>query len=77
MEGLIHPVNVFYDKGCSDAIFRSGIPGTQLRGTLLSKGPFQIGGLGNISTVAEEEWLVQFTRTDSKKQLVRGVTLSS
>ena len=75
VEGLHDPVNVFYDKGCSDAVFRAGIPGTQLRGTLLNKGPFQMGGVGDITTVAEEEWLVQFTRTDKKEQLVRGVTL--
>ena len=75
IEGLHDPVNCFYDKGCSDAVFREGIPGIQLRGTLLSKGPFQMGGVGNIATVAEEEWLVQFNRTDNKKQLVRGVTL--
>ena len=34
-----------------------------------------MGGVGDITTVAEEEWLVQFNRTDCKKQLVRGVTL--
>ena len=45
VEGLHDPVNVFYDKGCSDAVFRAGIPGVQLRGTLLSKGPFHMGGV--------------------------------
>ena len=75
VEGLQDPVNVFYDKGCSEAVFRDGIPGVQLRGTLLNKGPFQMGGVGALTTVAEEEWLVQFSRTDGKKQLVRGVTL--
>ena len=75
VEGITDPVNVFYDKGCSDAVFRAGIPGVQLRGTLLAKGPFEMGGVGGITTTAEEEWLVQFTRTDNKKQLVRGVTM--
>ena len=70
IEGLQDPVNLFYDCGCSDAIFRDGIPGKQLHGTLLAKGPFQMGGVGDIATVAEEEWLVQFNRTDNKKQLV-------
>ena len=46
-----------------------------MRGTLLAKGPFEMGGVGGITTTAEEEWLVQFTRTDKKKQLVRGVTM--
>ena len=75
VEGITDPVNVFYDKGCSDAVFRTGIPGVQLRGTLLTKGPFEMGGVGGITTTAEEEWLVQFSRTDNKKQLVRGVTM--
>ena len=75
MEGLNGSVNVFYDKGCSDVVFREGIPGVQLRGALLSKGPFDMGGVGNLVTQAEEEWLVQLSRTDEKKQLVRGVTL--
>ena len=75
IEGVNGPVNTFYDLGCSDAIFRQGVPGTELRATLLSKGPFQMGGVGDIKTTAEEEWLVQINRTDGKKQLVRGVTL--
>ena len=67
---------MFYDLGCSDAIFRSGVPGNELRGTLLNKGPFPMGGVGDITTMADEEWLVQLNRVDGKKQLVRGVTLS-
>ena len=75
VEGLKNPVNMFYDSGCSDAIFRVGIPLKELRGTLLSKGPFQMGGVGNIATKAEEEWLLQVNRVDKKKQLVKGVTM--
>jgi hypothetical protein len=51
------------------------VPGNQLRGTLLAKGPFLMGRVGDIATVAEEEWLVHFNRTDGKKQLVKGVTM--
>jgi hypothetical protein len=75
IEGLDDPVNLFYDSGCSNAIFRDRVPGNQLRGTLLSKGPFHIGGVGDIATVIEEEWLVQFNSTDGKKQLVKGLTM--
>ena len=52
------------------------MPGTQLKGTLLEKGPFQMGGVGDIVTSADEEWLVQLDRIDGKKQLVRGVTMN-
>ena len=75
VEGLQEPVNLFYDCGASEAIFRQGIPGKQLRGTMLAKGPFSMGGVGDIATVAEEEWLIQLNRCDNKKQLVRGVTM--
>ena len=74
-QGLNNPVYTFYDSGCSEAIFRVGIPGNELRGSVLTKGPFKMGGVGDTSVVAEEEWLVQFNREDGKKQLVRGVTM--
>ena len=41
----------------------------------MEKGPFPMGGVGDIVTTAEEEWLVQLSRIDGKKQLVRGVTM--
>ena len=74
-QGINNPVYTFFDNGCSEAIFEEGIPGNELRGTLLNKGPFKMGGVGNSSVVAEEEWLVQFNREDGKKQLVRGLTM--
>ena len=74
-EGLHNPVYTFFDSGCSEAIFREGIPGKELRGTLLTKGPFRMGGVGDTAVTAEEEWLVQFNRSDKKKQLVKGVTM--
>ena len=75
VEGLHNPVYTFYDSGCSEAIFREEIPGKELRGTILAKGPFQMGAVGNTPVVAEEEWLVQMNREDGKKQLIRGVTM--
>ena len=75
VEGLNNPVYTFYDSGCSEAIFREEIPGKELRGTVLAKGPFQMGAVGNTPVVAEEEWLVQMSREDGKKQLIRGVTM--
>ena len=39
LEGLSSPINAFYDCGCSDAIFLDGVPGNNLRGALLYKGP--------------------------------------
>ena len=74
-EGVTRPVNTFFDCGCSEAIFQQDIPGKELRGTLLSKGPFKMGGVGDSSVTAGDEWLVQFSREDGRKQLVKGVTM--
>ena len=74
-EGISNPVYTFFDSGCTEAIIREGIPENELRGTLLTKGPFKMGGVGDTLVEAKDEWLVQFNRVDGRKQLVRGVTM--
>ena len=46
-EGTTRPVNIFFDCGCSEAIFQEDVPGNELRGTLLTKGPFKMGDVGD------------------------------
>jgi hypothetical protein len=41
---------------------------TSIQGRALVAGQ-KMCGVGDIATVAEDEWLVQFNRTDGKKQL--------
>ena len=79
---LFHPaqgkdkdVNVFFDSGCSHAVFQADIPFTQLKAQLVAKGPFTIGGVGGLTTVALDEWLVQIPRADGRTQLVQGLTV--
>ena len=74
-QGKSKPVNVFYDSGCSHAIFQADIPFNQLKAQLTAKGPFTIGGVGGLTTVALDEWLVQIPRTDGRNQLVQGLTV--
>ena len=74
-QGRNRPVNVFYDSGCSHAVFKSGVPGLELKGQLVARGPFNIGGVGGLTAVAEEEWVVLMARTDNKKQLIQGLTV--
>merc|ERR1719186_58417 len=45
LKGRTAPVNAFYDSGCSNACLRDGIPGVQLKGQMLAKGPFTVGGV--------------------------------
>ena len=74
-QGRTHPVNTFYDSGCSHAVFEDGIPGQELRGQIVNKGPFSIDGVGGLVTAAKDEWVVSVPRTDGKKQLIQGLTV--
>ena len=74
-QGRNRPINTFYDSGCSHAVFKSGVPGTELKGQLVAKGPFHIGGVGGLHTMAEDEWVVLMPRVDGRKQLVQGLTV--
>ena len=74
-QGRTKPVNVFYDTGCSHAVFQADIPGTQLKGQLVAKGPFTIGGVAGLTTTALDEWVVIVPRTDGKKQQIQGLTV--
>ena len=75
LKGKTKAVNGFYDSGCSNACLRAGIPGAQLHGQMLAKGPFNVSGVQGITIQAQDEWLVYLDRVDGRKQLLRGVTL--
>ena len=55
IKGKNKGANLFFDKGCSTACFREGIPGGELNGKIISKGPFQIKGVGGIEAKANDE----------------------
>lgn len=74
-QGRTEAVYTFYDSGCSHAVFQEGIPGAQLRGQIVSKGPFTIDGVGGLVTAANDEWVVSVPRADGKKQLIQGLTV--
>ena len=74
-QGRNRAINTFYDNGCSHAVFKSGVPGTELKGQLVARGPFNIGGVGGLTTTAEDEWAVLMPRTDGRKQLIQGLTV--
>ena len=76
-QGKTAPVNIFYDSGCSHAVFREGIPGKQLRGKILQKGPFHMKGVGGIVTHANDQWLVALDTVEGAKQLVYGLTVDN
>ena len=75
VKGKKHGANFFFDKGCSHACFKEGIPGGELTGEIISKGPFEIGGVGAIKTKANDEWLVSVETVEGKRQLIQGLTV--
>ena len=74
-QGKTRPLNTFYDNGCSHAVFLEGVPGEELRGQIVCKGPFQIHGVGGLSTKALDEWVTCVKRADGKIQLIQGLTV--
>ena len=75
VKGKTKGVNVFFDKGCTTACFREGVPGGELNGEVIAKGPFQIGGVGGIQTKANDEWLVSMETVSGHRQFFRGLTV--
>ena len=54
-KGRKEGANLFFDNGCSKAVFRKGIPGQELDRVMLAKGKIPIGGVGGIEAFAEED----------------------
>ena len=75
-KGRNKAVKVFFDKGCSDCIVREGIPGVEWKGIITKKGPFGMGGVGGISSMTKDEWMVLVPRADGKMQAVRCYSMN-
>ena len=76
-KGKVNGVNVFFDKGCSTAVFKEGIPGKELRGLVIKKGPFIMNIVGGIKTKANNMWLTSLDLADGGKQLVQGLSVDT
>ena len=75
VEGKTRSVNWFYDSGCSNLIMKNEIPVEEYDSTLLQKGPFCIGGIGEAKVIANAEYLISVQRKDGRKQHFQGVTM--
>ena len=76
-KGKVNGVNTFFDKGCSTAVFKEGIPEKELRGRIIQKGPFIMSGVGGIETKANNMWLTSLDLADGCKQLVQGLSVDT
>ena len=73
--GKTRPINIFYDDGCSHVVLKTGIPERELNSVKTKKGPLNIGGVGNSTIIAKDEWACLLERTDGSKQVIQGVTM--
>ena len=46
LKGITKPVLGFFDSGCSDAVAKDGIPGSELSGICVNEGPISCYGVG-------------------------------
>ena len=75
LKGVTRPVIGFFDSGCSDAVFKHGVPGTELHGVCTDHGPIPMNGVGGVLVYAKQEWIVRMLRKDGRVQLVKGFTM--
>ena len=71
LKGVTRPVIGFFDSGCSDAVFRDGVPGTELHGVCTDQGPIPMNGVGGLLVYAKQEWIVRMMRKDGRVQLMK------
>ena len=74
-KGKTRPLNTFYDKGCSDCLWKEGVPGNEIKGVITQPGPFLMGGVGDTKVKANNEYLCLMDLVDGRKQLVHGLSV--
>ncbi|MCP4996265.1 MAG: hypothetical protein GY934_21195, partial [Gammaproteobacteria bacterium] len=68
-------VNCFFDNGCSDCVMRVGVPGVEWDGAITKTGPFNMNGVGGMTTTTQDEWMVLAPLASGETQAVRCVTM--
>ena len=77
VEGKTKSTKWFYDSGCSSICMKTFIPLTEYDSTLLQRGPFNIGGVGGLKVMANDEYLISVKRFDGRMQHFQGVTMDT
>ena len=55
---------------------KDGIPGKELPGFQIRKGPIQLNGVGGLQVSATGEWLTCMERTDGRLQAMQVITMT-
>ena len=72
---VLAPLEV--DSGCSDAVARHGIPGSQLNGICVNEGPITCSEFGATQIEARLDWISKLKRKDGNYQLVQTLTMDN
>ena len=75
-KGKTKAVQTFVDSGSSDVLMKDGIPGNELPGYLIRKGPIHLKGVGGLTATATGEWLTCMERTDGRLQAMQVITMN-
>ena len=54
---------------------KTGIPGVELPGQIIRKGPITLHGVGGLTAVADDEWLTAMETKDGKLQTMQVITM--
>ena len=73
LKGSSRPILSFWDSGCSDSAFK--VPGKELNGLCVNKGPIKFFAVGNNVLEAKQEWIVKVKLKNGDYQLVQGLTM--
>ena len=74
-KGKTRSLNTFLDQGSSDVLMKEDVPGKELLGHRIRKGPIMLKGVGGLTAVANGEWLTAMERTDGRLQAMQVITL--
>ena len=75
VKGKTRPLNTFYDSGCSDCVWKEGVPGNEIKGVITQPGPFLMGRVGDTRVKANNEYLCLMDLVDGRKQLIHGLSV--
>ena len=68
-------LNTFIDSGSSGVLMKTGVPGVELPGQVIRKGPIILHGVGGLTAVADDEWLTAMETKDGKLQTMQVITM--
>ena len=74
-KGETRSLNTFMDQGSSGVLMKDGVPGIELPGCLVRKGPIILSGVGGMTALATGEWMTAMERIDGRLQTMQVITM--